>query len=270
MIRILISGEHGYIANCFAQSLTDQACYETKTISLRGDGWRTVDFSGYDVVVHTAALVHQRETEGNAPLYNKINRDLTIELAEKARVEGVRQFVFLSTSSVYGKVEGVITKDTKPQPVTNYGKSKLEAEKGLSSMSSKDFSVAIVRPLMVYGKDCKGNYQTLVKIAKIAPVLPDYENCRSLVSVETLCAEMKKLIDQQAEVIFFPQEETPICTCRLIQQVAESYGRHPRRTKLLNPVIQLLRMTTSQGKKAFGDLVYQDLEMLPLDSLKKC
>lgn len=265
MKRVLITGERGYIGGSFARFLAEwPEDYETAFLSLRGSGWRQADLSGYDAIVHAAAVVHQKETAENAESYYRVNRDLTVELAEKARAEGVGQFVFLSTGGVYGKLEGVVTRDTRPRPATHYGRSKLEAERALISMSGECFTVAILRPLMVYGEGCKGNYQTLVKLARIAPLLPDYENRRSLTSIETLCRSIRDVVDQREEGIFFPQEKTPLCTCAMIQQIAEEQGRHLKRTKLLNPAVRLLKACTSAGKKAFGDLEYQDLNHLPL------
>lgn len=267
MNRILITGEHGYIGNSFAQLLAGwPEEYKVSFLNLRDNHWKSVSLSKYDVIVHTVALVHQKETTENRALYYKINRDLTIELAKKAKSDGVRQFVFLSTGSVYGKLEGTITKDTKPKPVTNYGKSKLEAETALSSLRSADFEVAILRPLMVYGEGCKGNYQSLVKLAKIVPVLPNYKNRRSLVSIETLCSNMKDIVDCRAGGIFFPREREDLCTCEMIQQIAKKQGRHLRCINLLNPAAAVLRRFSSKGQKAFGDLIYQDLEVLSLGS----
>lgn len=264
MKRVIITGARGQIGSGLARCL-EGGDYEVSRLSLRDGAWKTDRFSGVDVLVHTAALVHQRETPENAGLYRQVNCELTRDLAAKAKAEGVGQFVFLSSGSVYGKIEGVITGSTVPQPVTEYGKSKLDAEKALISMRGEGFAIAILRPLMVYGPGCKGNYRTLEKLARILPVLPDYPNRRSLVSLETLCAQMKDLIDRRAEGIFFPQEETAVCTCELVQRIAERQGRHLRRTRLLNPAVSLLRTMTPQGKKAFGDLVYQDLRSLPLD-----
>lgn len=270
MKRVLITGEHGTIARCLGVFLREKTReYEVAFLNVRGDDWRRENFFRYDAIVHAAALVHQKETAENAALYQRVNRDLTVELAEKARTEGVGQFVFLSTGGVYGLTEGVITKDTVPRPVTNYARTKLEAEEALISMKRDGFTVAILRPLMVYGKGCKGNYQTLEKLAWIAPALPAYENRRSLVSLDTLCAYIEGIIRHREEGIFFPREREDVCTCRLIQQIAAERGRTLWQTRLLNPVVGLLRACTSTGKKAFGDLVYQDLDSLPLSDWKK-
>lgn len=266
MKRVLITGKSGYIAGRFEAYLgrfPEQ--YRTASVSLRDEAWTRMDFSQYDAVVHTAGLAHIKETAENAGEYYAVNRDLAEAAAKKAKAESVGQFLLLSSGSVYGVTEGVITADTKPHPCTHYGKSKFQGEEAVVALRAPDFKVAVLRPLMVYGEGCKGNYQSLIKLARIAPVLPDYQNRRSLVSIETLCACMKDVIDREAEGIFFPQEEKPLCTCEMLQEIAESLGRHPRRFKLLNPAVSLLRRTTAVGRKAFGDLVYQDLQYLPFD-----
>ena len=154
--------------------------------------WKEKCFGGYDVVFHVAGIAHQKETKENAHLYYEINRDLAIEVANKAKIEGVKQFIFMSSMSVYGKEVGVITKDTKPKPKTNYGKSKLQAEESLNALSDDNFKVCILRPPMVYGDGCKGNYQIIVKFVKKFSIFPRVNNKRSLVNVENLVVYLKK------------------------------------------------------------------------------
>lgn len=191
-------------------------------------------------------------------MYYQINRDLAVETAKRARSVRVGQFVFLSSMSVYGMDEGVITPKTCPQPKSSYGKSKLEAEKLLEELRTASFQVAILRSPMVYGEGCKGNYQTLVKLAGLLPACPAYENQRSAIFIETLCAYMKKVIDDRADGIFCPQDSNYFCTCQVIHRLAEKQGRHLLVTGALNFGPALLRRFTTAGRKAFGDLVYLD------------
>jgi len=259
MKQILVTGANSYIGGAFRTYMEQFPNeYETAAVSLRGEEWKNLDFSGFSAVLHTAGLAHVRETKENAPLYFKINRDLAVEAAEKAKAEGVGQFIFLSSMSVYGMEEGVITPSTVPQPKSSYGKSKLEAEERLRAIETQDFRIAILRPPMVYGEGCKGNYQTLVKLAKLLPVCPDYENRRSMISIENLCGFIKQTIDCDSSGIFLPQDPEYVCTCRMICDIAGKNGRTIPRTKLLNFVPAFLRRTTKKGKKAFGSLVYQD------------
>ena len=256
--QILITGKSGYIASAlFAYLQEFPKEYAVETVSLRGDAWKAADFSRYDAIVHCAGLAHVKETAQNAHLYYEINRDLTIAVAKKAEAEGVGQFIFLSSLSVYGMDEGVITPETEPRPKSAYGKSKLEAERGLRAMETEAFRVAILRPPMVYGDCCKGNYQTLVKLAKKLPAVPSYMNQRSAVSIARLCEYIKKTIDENACGVFVPQDAAYLCTCAEIARLAAEGGRSIPTTKLLNFGPALLRRCTGKGRKAFGNLVYR-------------
>lgn len=256
MKKIVITGETGYIATKLRDSFG--TCEQVQMLSLRGNEWRAVDFFGQDIVIHTAGIVHQRENRENIDIYYRVNRDITVELAKKAKRQGVRQFVFFSTASVYGMDEGIITRETIPTPNSHYGKSKLQAEKALRALHDETFTVAILRPPMVYGPGCKGNYRRLVKLAQILPVFADYPNERSMISIERLCEFVREIVDIGMGGIFFPQDAQYGCTCRMIRDLARAGGRYVHLTKALNPAVSLLRSTTRSGKKAFGTLIYQD------------
>ena len=178
MKKILITGANSYIGVSFETYLKENYPdeYSVDTVDMIDGTWREKDFSGYDTVFHVAGIAHQKETSENESLYYKVNRDLAVETAEKAKREGVKHFLFLSSMSVYGVETGVITKDTLPCPKSNYGKSKWQAEEKLGEMQSENFCVSLLRPPMVYGKDCKGNFQTVVKIVKKFPIFPN-NNC---------------------------------------------------------------------------------------------
>src|SRR5699024_4004170 len=90
---------------------------------------------------------------------------------------------FLSTMSVYGLNEGIINEHTPLKPKTHYGKSKLQAEERIKLLATDTFKVAIIRPPMIYGKGCKGNYQRLRKLALMTPVFPDIYNYLRMIIV---------------------------------------------------------------------------------------
>lgn len=259
MRRVLITGAHSYIGTSLRRYLDRSPdAYRTDAVSMRDGSWRALDFSPYDAVVHTVGLAHVAETRENAPLYREIDCDLAVAAAEKAKSDGVGQFVFLSSMSVYGLDEGVIGPDTVPRPKSAYGRAKLEAEELLRDLETEEFRVAIVRPPMVYGEGCKGNYQALVRLAGILPVCPDYRNRRSMISIEQLCAHIRRTIDERAGGISRPRDAEDVCTCQMIRQIAEERGRRLPMIKALNFVPALLKRTTVRGRKAFGDLVYRD------------
>ncbi len=253
-----MTGGSSYIGGSFRAYMEQfPEGYAIDAIGLRGEDWKRRDFSQYDAVLHTVGLAHVKETRKNAPLYDRIGRDLAVETARKARAEGVGQFVFLSSMSVYGMEEGTIGPETVPHPKSAYGRSKLEAEELLRALETEAFRVALLRPPMVYGPGCKGNYRALVKLAGILPACPEYRNQRSMISIENLCAFIKRVIDEDAGGIFCPQDPEYVCTCDMICQIARRNGREIPRTHLLDFGPALLRRFTKTGRKAFGDLVYE-------------
>ena len=127
MKKILITGANSYIGTSFEKYIKENYPndYIVDTVDMIDDSWREKNFSGYDSVFHVAGIAHQKETKENAHLYYEVNRDLAIETAKKAKSDGAKRFIFLSSMSVYGMDTGVITRETEPNPKSNYGKSKL-------------------------------------------------------------------------------------------------------------------------------------------------
>lgn len=260
MKRILITGKNSYVGNSFAEWVSQYPDkYEVDKISLRTDEWKEKDFSKYDVVLHVAGIAHRKEKKRDKDLYFRVNRDLAYEVAKKAKKEGVSQFIFLSSMSVYGMETGVITRDTVPQPKSLYGKSKLEAEKLIEHLNDQTFKVAILRPPMVYGKGCKGNYPKLAKLAKITPLFPDIDNKRSMIFVDNLSKFLKVIIDNNQSGLFFPQNNEYVKTSELVKLIAKYNNKKIRLTKLFNPIIYRMKFNNTV-KKVFGTLIY-DVEM---------
>ena len=258
MKKILITGANSYIGVSFENYIKQFGDgYFVDTVDMIDATWRERSFSGYDAIFHVAGLAHQKETKDNAESYYKINRDLAIDVATKAKEEGVKQLVFLSSMSVYGIEEGVITRETVPSPKSNYGKSKLQAEKGMEPLCDDNFKIAVLRPPMVYGEGCKGNYQTLVSLAKKLPVFANYKNQRSMIHIDNLCKFVKEIIDGEKAGLFFPQDPEYVCTCKMVQKIAKDMGKNIKLLGILNPFVSILKNCTSKGKKAFGNLTYK-------------
>lgn len=257
MKKILITGANSYIGTSFEQWLAQWPDkYSIDKVSLRDDLWKEKDFAEYDVVFHVAGIAHIKETKGNADLYYKVNRDLAYEVAQKAKADGVKQFIFLSSMSVYGIESGVIDKDSVLNPKSNYGKSKLQAEKLIVPMENDVFRIAVLRPPIIYGENCKGNYPRLANLALKFPFFPDIKNERSMLYIDNLCELVRMLIDDCSSGLFLPQNEEYVCTSEMVNLIAEVHGKKMWMTKLFNPLLILLKADTVN--KVFGDLVYEN------------
>jgi len=264
MKRILITGKNSYVGNSLAEWLAQYPeDYEVHKISVRDDEWKEHDFSPYDSIVHVAGIAHVSRDPKMEELYYRVNRDLTYEIAKKAKEEKVKQFIFMSSIIVYGRkstTTGMITADTKPIPDNFYGRSKLEAEKKIKLLQDDDFHIAILRPPMIYGKNSKGNYPKLAKLARITPIFPDFPNKRSMLHIDNLSEFLKLMIENEEEGLFFPQNKEYVQTSEMVKLISEAHGKKIYLTKLFNFILNPLRTRQGIINKVFGDLVY-DMEM---------
>lgn len=258
MKKVLISGANSYIGTSVEDYISEHYPDECQfdTIDMRDCAWKEKSFSGYDVVFHVAGIAHQKETKENAQSYYKINRDLAVDVANKARDDGVKQLIFLSSMSVYGLVTGRITKDTPLKPKTNYGKSKLEAEEKFNVLNDENFKICTIRPPMIYGKGCKGNYQTLRKFALKLKFFPYVKNQRSMLYIENLCEFVRLMILNEESGVFFPQNSEYTNTSRMVQAIAVANDRKLYLVHGFGWAVRFMGLFTGLVKKAFGNLTY--------------
>lgn len=269
MKKILITGAGSYIGGFVENYLKKWPdVYRVDTVDMIGDDWQEHSFRGYDAVLHVAGLVHQPKTKDDpaqAEFYDRVNHRLAVETAQKAKAEGVRQFLFLSSASVYGLSAPVgkvvmITRDTPLRPTDNYGISKAKAEESLRTLQDGQFRLAILRPPMIYGKGCKGNYQTMAKLARKLPFFPWVDNQRSMLYMENLAEFIRLLIDDEAEGIFCPQNNEYVNTSDMVSQIAHANGKDILLIRGFGWAMKLLRPVTGIVDKAFGSLCY-DVEL---------
>lgn len=262
MKKILITGADSYVGTSFEKWLAQWPDdYHVDSLDMIGVSWRWKDFSQYNAVFHVAGIVHVPSDPRWEALHYKVNRDLTMEAAQKAKAEGVGQFIFMSTMAVYGQ-EGkigddiTITQNTKPDPKTDYGKSKLSAEIGLNKLAGNGFKVVIIRSPMIYGTKCPGNYARLERLALRTPIFPMIDNNRSILHIQKLNEYIKEYIDQEAEGIFFPQDSEYANTSLLVRKIAEEHGRKIYLSGTIGRVVKLLGKRINLVNKTFGNLVY--------------
>ncbi len=261
MKKILITGANSYVGMSFENWLSQWPDrYHVDTIDMIDGSWREKSFAGYDVVFHVAGIAHVSADPAKKDLYYKINRDLAVQTAEKAKSDGVKQFIFMSSMIVYGADEPVgrvkiITKDTKPAPADFYGDSKLQADLAIQAMADDNFTVSIMRPPVIYGPGCKGNFPKLLKLAKYAFLFPDIENRRSMIYIDNFAECVRLAIDEARGGIFFPQNEDYVAT----KDVIAKYRRTKGKTTFVVPAPVFVCKMLSGSRlfnKAFGSKIY--------------
>lgn len=265
MIKILITGENSYIGTSLEKYLSRwPEAYHVDTIDMIDGAWRTKSFSGYDAVFHVAGIAHSdngKISEQKQALYYGVNCDLAIETAMKAKADGVKQFVFMSSAIVYGDSAPIgkkkmITAQTQVSPANVYSDSKVQAEKGLNLLNDDGFRIAILRPPMIYGPGCKGNYTMLSRIARRIPVFPDVTNCRSMIFIGNFVEFVRLIIKNKESGIFWPQNSEYTNTSEMVKLIAECHGRKVLLIPGLSWLLKLLSLVTAMVNKAFGSLSY--------------
>jgi UDP-glucose 4-epimerase len=171
-MRLLVTGGAGYIGSIVAQQLVARGDDVTVLDSLdRGhrdavperadfvqadlldlDAVRAALASGFDGVLHFAALALVEESVAHPERYYRGNVVATLNLLDAMREAGVGRIVFSSTCATYGEPETVpISEDEPATPVNSYGNSKLAVDRmladearahGLAAVSLRYFNVA--------------------------------------------------------------------------------------------------------------------------------
>lgn len=266
MKKILIVGAGSYIGTSLEQYLMNcENCevgrqYEVHTLDAVNLKPTEENFIDYDVVFYVAGIAHRKETKENAQQYYEVNRDLAIEVATKAKEAGVKQYILMSSMSVYGVTTGYITKTTKPKPVTHYGRSKLQADRKIWKLRDDNFSIVILRPPMVYGKGCRGNYQKIRKFVLLSPVFPDIINQRSMIYIGNLCEFIKAVVDEEKDGLFFPQNYEYVSTGKMVKCITDIHGKRIRLTRIFGIILGILPFEVI--KKAFGNLTYEKVDTI--------
>lgn len=265
MKNVLITGAGSYIGTKVENWLNRYPeDFHVDAVDTINDNWKKVDFSLYDVVYNVAGIAHVKAANGEGPLYYAVNRDMVINIAKAAKAAGVKHFIHMSSMIVYKEVKTLkgkqIHKNTVPAPNGFYGDSKLQGEIGVRALADDTFKVCIMRPPMIYGPGCKGNFPRLVWLAQKTPVFPAWHNQRSMLYIDNLCEFVKQVIQHEVDGIVFPQNREYADTVEIIRYYAKNSGKKIWITKLFNPLIWLLGNYVRPLGKMFSNSTY-DMDM---------
>lgn len=271
--KILITGSSSYVGESFrAYANEHYPKLVINTLNVTDQSWEKVEFSEYDIVYHVAGIAHADVGEVNditRDKYYLVNTDLAVKVCKKAKAEGVKMFVFMSSMIIYGDSvpygkSKIINEHTVPSTVNFYGDSKLQADIAVRDLASDIFKVIVLRPPMIYGKGCKGNYPILAKIAKNLLIFPDIDNERSMLYIDNLCEFLCQimLIKEVKEnaIVLIPQNAEWTRTSNMVKEIAKVRGKNIRLMKFMKPLVILGGKVPGKiGRlvnKAFGNSCY--------------
>lgn len=267
MKKVLITGANSYIGTSFERWMLEKHPeeFEISTIDMKNEKWKRNDFSQYDAVFHVAGIAHadvNRVSDEVRKKYYTVNTELAVKVAEIAKQQRVRQFIFMSSIIVYGGCEEkIITRETKPCPQNFYGDSKWQADKRIRELADDSFKVAVLRPPMIYGKGSKGNYPVLARMAGKIPIFPIVKNQRSMLYIENLCEFIRFIIDDEADGVFFPQNAEYSNTSSLAKMIADARGHKIVMIQGFSWLFKIMEKIPGRIGlfigKVFGDLTYE-------------
>ncbi len=231
--NVLVTGAGSYIGESFRKyAEVHYPALHIDTVDMLDPDWRRMNFSDYDVVFHVAGIAHAdvgNVTDDVKEKYYAVNTDLAVEVCEKSKSDGAAEFIFMSSMIVYGDsapygTNRVLDESTVPSPANFYGDSKLQADVAVRELADDDFSVIVLRPPMIYGRDSKDNYPKLAKLAKMTPIFPKANNRRSMLYIDNLCEFVCQVMlsgrVERNAIVLIPQNSEWTETSRLVEEIA--------------------------------------------------
>tara|TARA_B110000879_G_C11132902_1_gene496840 strand:- start:803 stop:1735 length:933 start_codon:yes stop_codon:yes gene_type:complete len=280
-LKILLTGATGFVGKAVHTKLGDDSVRLTarsKPLDNSAEFFEKeissiTDFSeclkDIDVVIHTAARVHQMDDRAEDPLlaFMEVNCYGTLNLAKQAASAGVKRFIFISSMKVNGeRTELGIPFRFDDIPAANdpYGISKYKAEGGLLEIGKNTkLDIVIIRPPLVYGPGVKANFQSLINLSQRCLPLPlgAVNNKRGFVAIDNLVDLILTCTDHPNAInkIFLISDDSDIATSDLVNLIANAFGR---KAWLLNINPTFLKLVAKiLGKRSIVDRLCDDFQI---------
>lgn len=239
-MNILITGITGFVGTNlvnFLKTLKGTSLYGLDIINTEITGvekifgWDELDqLPVVDVIIHLAGKAHDTRDATEEKEYFNVNYGLTKIIYDYYLNSSSTQFYFMSSvAAVTNHVEGMLTEEIEPKPVTPYGKSKRLAESYLlANLPSGGKSVYIFRPSMIHGPGNKGNLNLLYQFIKKGVPWPlgAFTNKRSFTSIDNLIFIIHQMLDKNINSgIYQISDDEAITINDLIRMIAKAQNK---------------------------------------------
>ncbi len=238
MSSILVTGATGFIGSHFLQGNNDvkRVLVRKENASLVGVEQYVLDdvinfndpkiFDGCDTVVYLAGIAHDELRNVDDARINEVNNVSVINFAKVAAENGINQFIYLSSTIVYGLASSsFVNEETKLLPNDSAALAKAQCEKALATISDTTrMNVVILRSPLVYGMNVKGNLGTLIDLVSQLRFSPFglVNNKRHFISVDNLVNVINRVAEpceHNTSGVYLVSDAHPLSTKELVDEL---------------------------------------------------
>jgi nucleoside-diphosphate-sugar epimerase len=224
--KVLLTGSSGFIGNSVLKYLSSKFDF---TAYIRN----TKLILNHDIVIHLAGKAHDIRSVTNKNEYYETNTEFTKIVFDEFLASDCKAFIFLSSvKAVADFVEGELTEEYSPIPMTHYGRSKLLAEEYILSKEIPEGKrFYILRPCIIHGPGNKGNLNLLYKFVSkgISWPLGSFENQRSFCTIDNLIFILNELVEREEipSGVYNVADDAPLSTNEVILIMGEAQNKKP-------------------------------------------
>lgn len=306
MSKILVTGGCGYKGSVLIPKLLNEGYFVTVLDTMWFSNYLTnnknlkiikydirdiekFELSEYDIIIHLASVANDPCSDLNPKLTWEISALSTMLLAEKASKSNIKHFIYASSGSVYGvKKEDRVTEELELNPISEYNKTKMVAEKVLESYASK-FLLQIVRPATVCGLSSRMRFDVSVNALTISALenkvirvdggdqvrpnihIDDITNVYTYLlknkNIEGIynagfenlsIMDIAKKIQQVTGAEIYTNKKTDPRSYRMNSDKLLSYGFKPKKNveNAINEICEAFKKGLIKNKKIFNNLIW--------------
>jgi len=217
-----------------------------KSDEIRYEELKLSDLNKARSFIHLAGKAHDLKKTTKDKDYFEVNTELTKVFFDQFLNSTCEVFIYMSSvKAAADVVDGALTENVTPNPVTAYGKSKLAAENYiLSKEIPSNKRVFILRPCMIHGPNNKGNLNLLYNFVSKGIPYPfgKFENKRSFVSVENLCFIINELLDNKGikSGVYNVSDDLPLSTNELVTCIGKTINKPAKILRIPKKIVQLV------------------------------